>query len=89
MNVFITAFLLALIYDIASVGSIKTNYIRHHLGSRTPYRFRANKNDSRIKYPSKLNSFIPLFYFVRLSYGKFMSISLPVSSVPVFIDILE
>ncbi|KAJ8722584.1 hypothetical protein PYW07_003764 [Mythimna separata] len=52
MNIFITAFLLAFIYDIASVGSIKTNYIRHHLGSRTPYRFIANKNDTRIKYPN-------------------------------------
>lgn len=54
MNVLITAFCLALIYDIASVGSIKTNYIRHHLGSRTPYRFIANRNDSRIKFPGKL-----------------------------------
>lgn len=28
--------------------------IRNHLGTRTPYRFRYNKDDSKIKYPSKL-----------------------------------
>ncbi|XP_047021848.1 multiple inositol polyphosphate phosphatase 1-like [Helicoverpa zea] len=57
MNVFITAFLLALTYNTIEVGSVieegsKTSYIRNHLGSRTPYRFRSNKNDSRIKYPN-------------------------------------
>ncbi|KAF9421855.1 hypothetical protein HW555_002295 [Spodoptera exigua] len=44
--------ILAVIHYINLVGSIKTSFIRQHLGSRTPYRFRANKNDSRIKYPS-------------------------------------
>lgn len=39
--------------NITIVGSLKSNDIRNHLGSRTPYRFRSNKNDSRIKFPSK------------------------------------
>ncbi|KAH9645894.1 hypothetical protein HF086_010093 [Spodoptera exigua] len=52
MQVLITVIILAVIHYINLVGSIKTSFIRQHLGSRTPYRFRANKNDSRIKYPS-------------------------------------
>ncbi|XP_035436952.2 multiple inositol polyphosphate phosphatase 1 [Spodoptera frugiperda] len=51
MQVLLTVIVLALINYIDLVGSLKTSFIRQHLGSRTPYRFRANKNDSRIKYP--------------------------------------
>lgn len=54
MQVLLTVIVLALINYIDLVGSLKTSFIRQHLGSRTPYRFRANKNDSRIKYPGKL-----------------------------------
>lgn len=56
MKVFITTILLTYMCNInfAVVGSLKPNDIRHHLGSRTPYRFKSNKNDSRIKYTSKL-----------------------------------
>ncbi|XP_026744266.1 multiple inositol polyphosphate phosphatase 1-like [Trichoplusia ni] len=54
MKVFITSCFLTLIYfmNITIVGSLKSNDIRNHLGSRTPYRFRSNKNDSRIKFPN-------------------------------------
>lgn len=33
--------------------SIKSENIRHHLGTRTPYRIKYNKNDSKIKFRSE------------------------------------
>ncbi|XP_052757563.1 multiple inositol polyphosphate phosphatase 1 isoform X1 [Galleria mellonella] len=40
-----------IIKDISYVLSIKQNDVLNHLGTRTPYRFRHNKDDSKIKYP--------------------------------------
>ncbi|KAJ0180635.1 hypothetical protein K1T71_004039 [Dendrolimus kikuchii] len=33
-------------------ATFKSNDVHNHLGSRTPYRFRFNKNDTKIKYPN-------------------------------------
>ncbi|CAB3255391.1 unnamed protein product [Arctia plantaginis] len=54
MTVFVTTFLVALVYlsDIQVAAFIKSNDfgIENHLGSRTPYRFKYNKNDSPVIY---------------------------------------
>lgn len=35
------------------LSSLDAKDIRNHLGTRTPYRFKLNKNDSRVKYPGE------------------------------------
>lgn len=54
MNVYVLWILAATFYQVLDFSaSINTNNVRKHLGTRTPYRFIVNKNDSRIKYPGK------------------------------------
>ncbi|XP_026329533.1 multiple inositol polyphosphate phosphatase 1-like isoform X3 [Hyposmocoma kahamanoa] len=52
MNVIATSVLFVLLFEFSSgVVSLKSHDVRNYLGTRTPYRFRYNKNDSKIKYP--------------------------------------
>ncbi|KAG6442773.1 multiple inositol polyphosphate phosphatase 1 [Manduca sexta] len=43
-------FFITLLYTY-NEATLKTSDVRNYLGTRTPYRFRGNKNDSRIKFP--------------------------------------
>ncbi|XP_075969758.1 multiple inositol polyphosphate phosphatase 1-like isoform X2 [Anticarsia gemmatalis] len=53
MKVLFISLFLALSYydDIHVTALFNPSDIRNHLSSRTPYRFRSNKNDTRIRYP--------------------------------------
>lgn len=57
MTVFFATLLAAIVYlsDIQVAAFKKSNDhgIENHLGSRTPYRFKYNKNDSKIIYESE------------------------------------
>lgn len=64
MKVLITIVFLALLYDvyIQVKASIKhKDDVRQYLGSRTPYRFKSNKNDTLIKYPGKKINWVTMF----------------------------
>ncbi|XP_072944034.1 multiple inositol polyphosphate phosphatase 1-like [Epargyreus clarus] len=37
---------------ISTSSALKHNDIRNHLGTRTPYRFKCNKDESKLKFPS-------------------------------------
>lgn len=63
MNILALSILFSVFYQVPDViASFDDKDVRNFLGTRTPYRFRYNKNDSRIKYPSKfsyLNTYVP------------------------------
>ncbi|KAL0894031.1 hypothetical protein ABMA27_014097 [Loxostege sticticalis] len=53
MNILALSILFSVFYQVPDViASFDDKDVRNFLGTRTPYRFRYNKNDSRIKYPS-------------------------------------
>lgn len=54
--------LFIVIFGFYQCNGLKSNDIRHHLGTRTPYRIKCNKDDSKIKFPSKY----PLFLFAKI-----------------------
>lgn len=43
---------LFILVSFALYCSSESSNIQNHLGSRTPYRLKGNKNDSQIKYPN-------------------------------------
>ncbi|CAG9783864.1 unnamed protein product [Diatraea saccharalis] len=51
MNIHLINIIAIMFYHALEITAINNNDVRNHLGTRTPYRFRYNKNDSRIKYP--------------------------------------
>lgn len=55
--------ILVIILCTINEATIKPSDVRNYLASRTPYRYRYNKNDTKIKYPSKfylLDFFVPV-----------------------------
>ncbi|XP_038215957.1 multiple inositol polyphosphate phosphatase 1-like [Zerene cesonia] len=47
---FLHKYSLTILFLTVIANGIKTDDIRNHLGTRTPYRFKYNKDDSKIKY---------------------------------------
>lgn len=56
MNTYLLSIFILHILCSYNYAYFAINDVRNYLGSRTPYRFKANKNDSRIKYPCKCNT---------------------------------
>lgn len=70
-----TAFILASLFAVLGhsldAEALKPNDIRNYLGTRTPYRFKYNKDDSKKKFPSMYKLFILFFiYYTLFSLGS-------------------
>ncbi|XP_028170811.1 multiple inositol polyphosphate phosphatase 1-like isoform X3 [Ostrinia furnacalis] len=53
MNILAVSIIFSVLYHMPDViASLDSEDVRNYLGTRTPYRFISNKNDSKIKYPN-------------------------------------
>ncbi|RVE49017.1 hypothetical protein evm_006375 [Chilo suppressalis] len=51
MNFHFISIIVATFYQVPEITAFSFNDVRNHLGTRTPYRFKYNKDDSRIIFP--------------------------------------
>lgn len=51
--IIVSVTLLHILHNVEA--AFKPEDIRNHLGTKTPYRFKYNKNDSKIKFPGKID----------------------------------